>query len=319
MELFRVIKPGLFTTVQDLGRRGFQRFGVPVSGAMDEHAFTAANLLVGNQSNDACLEITLIGPEFEALNETQIAVTGANFPLAMNGNPMPTWQTINLEKGDSIAFTGNAQSGCRAYLAVNGGIDVPLILGSRSTYVRGCLGGNEGRALKTGDLIRVLASEKSVKTRRIMPSELVPSYSNEFGVNVVLGPQENMFTARGVETFLSGPYTVTPESDRMGYRLNGTPIERKKTAELVTEALVKGSVQVPSNGQPIILMADAQTSGGYPKIATMSTPGVSRLAQAKPNDKVHFNKISLSQAHAQYVEYQKRLRQLENQLVKQTF
>ena len=319
MELFRVTKPGLFTTVQDLGRWGYQRLGVPISGAMDEYAFGAANLLVGNQLSDACLEITLIGPELEALHEAQIAVAGAGFPLTINGNLVSMWQTINIEKGDLITFAGSAQSGCRAYLAVKGGIDVPLVLGSKSTYARGGFGGNKGRALKTGDLIRGLALEKSVKTKRIVPPKLVPCYDGEFSVDVVLGPQEDMFTVEGVETFLSSPYTVTPESDRMGYRLTGTPIQRKSTAELVTEALVKGSVQVPSNGQPIILMADAQTSGGYPKIATVCTPGASRLAQAKPNDKVHFNKISLSQAHTQYVEYKERLHQLENRLVEQAF
>jgi biotin-dependent carboxylase-like uncharacterized protein len=319
MELFRVINPGLFTTVQDLGRWGYQRLGVPVSGAMDEYAFAAANLLVGNRLNDASLEITLIGPELETLHKAQIAVAGADLPLAINGNLVSMWQTINTEKGDSITFAGSAQSGCRAYLAVEGGIDVPLVLGSRSTYARGGFGGNEGRALKTGDLIQVFASEKTVKTKRILPPELVPCYDKEFSVDVILGPQEDMFTAEGVETFLSSPYTVTPESDRMGYRLTGTPIQRKSTAELVTEALVKGSAQVPSNGQPIILMADAQTSGGYPKIATVCTPGASRLAQAKPNDKVHFNKISLSQAHTQYVEYKERLHQLKNRLVEQAF
>jgi biotin-dependent carboxylase-like uncharacterized protein len=319
MELFRVIKPGLFTTVQDLGRWGYQRLGVPVSGAMDEYAFAAANLLGGNRLNDASLEITLIGPEFEALHKAQIAVAGADFSLAINGNLVSMWETINIEKGDLITFAGSAQSGCRAYLAVKGGIDVPLVLGSRSTYARGGFGGNEGRALKTGDLIRVFASEKSVKIKRTVPPELVPCYDKEFSVDVILGPQEDTFTAEGVETFLSSPYAVTPESDRMGYRLTGTPIERKSTAELVTEALVKGSAQVPSNGQPIILMADAQTSGGYPKIATVCTPGASRLAQAKPNDKVHFNKVSLSQAHTQYAEYKKRLHQLENRLVEQAF
>jgi allophanate hydrolase subunit 2 len=158
-----------------------------------------------------------------------------------------------------------------------------------------------------------------VKARRILPPKLVPSYDKELSVDVVLGPQEDMFTGKGVETFLSSPYTVSLESDRMGYRLTGKRIERKSAAELVTEALVKGSIQVPSDGQPIILMADTQTSGGYPKIAAVTTPGVSRLAQAKPNDKVHFNKILPSQARIQYVEYQERLQQLENQLVEQAF
>ena len=303
MELFRVIKPGLFTTVQDLGRHGFQKFGVPISGAMDKYAFACANLLVGNQINDACLEITLLGPELDVLNKAQIAVAGADFSLSLNGNFVPMWQTINVEKGDAFAFLGSPRGGCRAYLAVRGGIDVPLVLGSRSTYVRGGFGGYEGRRLKPGDLIQAFTPEQFLEDKRIMPSELTPRYEKEFSVNVVLGPQEDIFTPKSVEVFLSNVYTVTPESDRMGYRLDGVSIERKSMAELVTDALMQGSVQVPGNGKPIVLMTDAQTSGGYPKIATVTTPGVSRLAQARPNDKVHFNRISLAEAHVQYVEF----------------
>lgn len=152
-----------------------------------------------------------------------------------------------------------------------------------------------------------------------MPSSLIPKYENPFTVNVIPGPQEDLFTAKGIETFLSSIYTITPESDRMGYRLDGSLIERKSMGEIVTEALVQGAVQIPGNGKPIVLMADAQTSGGYPKIATVTTPSVSRLAQAKPNDKVRFNKVSLSQAHAQFVEFHTALfQEMGNQLFKQT-
>lgn len=309
MELFRVIKPGLFTIVQDLGRHGFQKFGVPISGAMDKCAFAYANLLVGNQKIDACLEITLLGPELEVLNKAQIAVAGADFSLSLDGNFVPMGQTINVEKGDVFAFPSIARSGCRAYLAVRGGIDVPLVLGSRSTYVRGCFGGYAGRRLRVGDLIQAFTLEQFLKNKRIMPPEVVSRYEQEFAVNVVLGPQEDMFTTEGIETFLSTVYTVTTESDRMGYRLDGACIERKSMTELVTDSLMQGSVQVPSNGEPLVLMADAQTSGGYPKIATVTTPGVSRLAQARPNEKVHFNKISLAQAHAQYIEFYRVLAQ----------
>jgi biotin-dependent carboxylase-like uncharacterized protein len=309
MDLFRVTKPGLFTTVQDLGRYGFQKFGVPVSGAMDKYAFAYANLLVGNQKNDSCLEITLLGPELEVLNKAQIAVAGADFSLSLNGNFVPMGQTINVEKGDAFAFIGSPRSGCRAYLAVRGGIDVPLVLGSRSTYVRGCFGGYAGRGLRAGDLIQAFAPEQFLKNKRIIPPELISRYEQEFTVHVIRGPQEDMFTTEGIETFLSTMYTVTTESDRMGYRLDGAFIERKNMAELVTDSLMQGSVQVPGNGKPLVLMADAQTSGGYPKIATVTTPGVSRLAQARPNDKVHFTKISLTQAHAQYIEFYRVLTQ----------
>lgn len=311
MELFRVIKPGLFTTVQDLGRHGFQKFGVPISGAMDKYAFAYANLLVGNKRNDACLEITLLGPELDVLNKAQIAVAGADFSLSLNGNFVPMGQTINVEKGDAFAFLGSSRSGYRAYLAVRGGIDVPLVLGSRSTNLRGRFGGYAGRGLRAGDLIQAFTPEQFLKNKRITPPELISRYEQELAVHVVLGPQEDMFTPEGIETFLSSVYIVTTESDRMGYRLDGASIERKGTSELVTDSLIQGSVQVPSNGKPLVLMADAQTSGGYPKIATVTTLGVSRLAQARPNDKVHFNKISLAQAHAQYIEFYKVMAQFE--------
>jgi len=318
MELFRVVKPGLFTTVQDLGRFGFQRLGVPVSGAMDKFAFTCANMLVDNQAKDACLEVTLLGPMLEVLNEAQLAVAGAEFAVTVDGNVVPLWQTVNVEKGNVVAFVGGARSGCRAYVAVRGGIDVPTVLGSRSTYVRGRFGGFEGRALKAGDVVKAFPRE-FMKTKRVMPSELIPTYEKELAVNVVLGPQEDLFAAEGVETFLSSTYAVTLESDRMGYRLDGASIARKTATEPITDALAIGSVQVPGNGKPIVLMADAQTSGGYPKIATVTTPDVSRLAQAKPNDKIRFSKISQTQAHAQYVEFNRVLNRLENQLVRQEF
>jgi antagonist of KipI len=303
MRLFHVVKPGLLTTLQDLGRYGFQKYGVPVCGAMDKYSFISANLLVGNHANDACLEITLLGPELKVLNRAQIAVTGADFSISINDEPMPMWQTIEVEKEDVITFAGTPRSGCRAYLAATGGFNVPLVLGSRSTYTRGGFGGYEGRALKPEDLLKAFMSERFPKTKRVMPSALIPKYENPFTVNVIPGPQEDLFTAVGVETFLSSTYTITPESDRMGYRLDGPQIERKDLGEIVTEALVQGAVQVPGNGEPIVLMADAQASGGYPKIATVTTPGVSCLAQAKPNDRVRFNRISLSQAHAEFVEF----------------
>lgn len=319
MEVFRVVKPGFFTTVQDLGRFGFQRFGVPVSGVMDKYAFTCANALVGNQASSACLEVTLLGPELEALNDAQVAVAGAKFSLAVNDDAVPLWQTLNVKKGDKLAFVGSARNGCRAYLAVREGIDVPMVLGSRSTYVRGGFGGLEGRALRTGDVIHAFAPPSLLEARHVLPPELIPSYEKEFAVNVVMGPQEDVFTKKGIETFLSNAYTVTPEFDRMGYRLDGEPIERKITTEPVTDALMQGSVQIPGNGKPIVLMADAQTSGGYPKIATVTTAGVSRLAQAKPGDAVRFVRVSLAQARAEFLEFSQVLSGLSGRLVKRSF
>jgi len=316
VEVFRVVKPGLFSSVQDLGRFGFQRFGVPVSGAMDKFAFMCANALVENAVSDACLEVTLFGPELEALNLTQMAVAGADFSLFVNGKVAPLWETMNVKKGDVIAFSGSARSGCRAYLAVKGGISVPVVLGSRSTYIRGGFGGYEGRGLRAGDTLRAFASSLFPKESRVLPAELVPRYEDEFVVDVILGPQEDMFTAEGVETFLSQAYTLTPESDRMGYRLDGVAVRHKGATEIVTDALTPGAVQVPGSGKPIVLMMDAQTSGGYPKIATVTTSDISRLGQAKPGNKIRFRKVSLTEARARYLDFHGSLSRLEERLVK---
>ena len=317
VDLFRVIKPGLFTSVQDLGRFGYQRFGIPVSGAMDKYAFVCANTLVGNSVNDACLEVTLLGPELEVLNPTQVSLAGADFSVSVNDEVAPMWALLNLKKGDVITFIGSAERGCRTYVAVRGGIDVPIILGSRSTYVRGGFGGYEGCLLQAGNVIRGLESPEFLKERRVMPTELIPKYESKIIADVTLGPQEEMFTAEGVETFLSQEYTLTTESDRMGYRLDGALVKHKSATEIVTDPLLPGAVQVPGNGKPIVLMVDAQTTGGYPKIATATTPGLSRLGQAKPGDTIQFKEISSTKARDCYLEFYASLDQLEMKLIRQ--
>jgi len=302
-----------------LGRFGFQRFGVPVSGAMDSYACVCANALVGNEATEACLEVTLLGPELQALIAVQVAIAGANFSIRVNGKQVSMHETLNLDKGDILAFNGSAENGCRAYLAVRGGIDVPIVLGSRSTYVRGCFGGIEGRSLKTGDVLRAAAPSEALKEKRVLPVELTPKYGEEFAVDVVLGPQDDMFTPEAVETFLSQTYIVTTESDRMGYRMDGPAIKHRDSTEIVTDALIPGAVQVPGSGRPIVLMRDAQTTGGYPKIATVTTPGVSRLGQAKPGDRIRFKQISLTEARASYLEFHSLLNSLKEKLVKLPF
>ncbi len=314
MKLCKVIKPGFFTTVQDVGRWGFQRYGVPVSGAMDNYALVAANLLVGNKLNDACLEITLLGPELEFLSDTQIAITGAALSPTLNGGNVACWQTLQVCNGDVLSF-GRLQSGCRAYVALRGGIDVPVVLGSKSTYVRGGFGGFEGRRLKTGDVIQAHKISK-LKSDFLVPQELVPCYHDELMVEVVLGPQSDYFTDQGLETLISSIYTVTAESDRMGYRLNGAKVEQKGSLKMISDAVPVGAVQVPRSGKPIIVMRDAQTTGGYPKIAVVSTSDISRLGQAKPNDKIRFSKISTSKARTKLLEYMKTLSQMKGKLIK---
>ena len=231
MKVLKVQKPGLFTTVQDLGRFGYLRFGVPVSGAMDKFSLIAANLLVENETNGACMETTLIGPEFQVLEKTQIAITGGDCSPKINNRSAPMWQTLTIQEGDIISF-GRMESGCRAYISIRGGIDAPLILGSRSTYTRGKFGGIGGRPLKTGDLIGAFDAPPP-RAEYKMPDETMPQFSGDFHVNVLLGPQADMFTEKGVETFLSSQYKVTLEADRMGYRLEGPIIDHEEKADIV--------------------------------------------------------------------------------------
>lgn len=314
MKVFNVIKPGLFTTIQDMGRHGYLKYGVPISGAMDTFSFVTANLLVGNNANAACLEVTFVGPELQASTETQIAITGGEISPKINGQDVPMWQTINVREGDIISF-GKMESGARAYLSVRGGINAPVILGSRSTYVRGGFGGINGRQLKTGDVIEGFGLPP-ISHVYLLPKELIPEFKSPFKVHVILGPQKDMFTKRGLNTLLSSQYRITAEADRMGYHLEGPKIEHKEKAEIISDALLPGAIQVPKDGQPIILMRDAQTTGGYPKIAAVITPDVSLLGQAKPNDVIIFSEISISQAHERFIRFQKLLSDIGKFLIK---
>jgi len=295
MNAFQVLKAGLFTAVQDSGRFGYLNYGVPISGAMDAFSLVVANSLVANDENSACLETTIIGPELQALGRTQIAITGGACSPKINGHSIPMWQTVAAEEGDVISF-GRMDSGCRAYVAMRGGIDSPVLLGSRSTYVRGGFGGIDGRQLKAGDLIKGFPSSH-LRVDYQIPEELIPLFTDRFSIHVVLGPQADMFTKSGTEALLSGQYRVTLDADRMGYRLEGPTIEHKEKAEIVSDALLPGSIQVPKNGKPIVMMKDAQTTGGYPKIAVAITPDLDLLGQARPDDEMQFFKTTVKQAH----------------------
>jgi biotin-dependent carboxylase-like uncharacterized protein len=314
MKVFNVLKPGLFTTVQDLGRYGYLKYGIPISGAMDTFSLVSANLLVKNDSNDACLETTLFGPELQALTRTQIAITGGDISLKINGQNVPTWQTLEVQEGDVISF-GKVKGGCRAYLSMRGGINTPQVLGSRATCVRGRFGGMNGKQLKTGDIIEGFDTH-SLKVRYSMPEDLLLQFTGQFKVHVILGPQADIFTESGINTFLSSPYKVTSEADRMGYRLEGPIIEHKAKADIISDALLPGAIQIPRNGNPIIIMRDAQTTGGYQKIAVVIIPDVSLLGQAKPNDMIGFSKITMSQAREKLFEYYKLLNNLSRMLLK---
>jgi antagonist of KipI len=302
-----VVDGGMLTTVQDLGRFGYQRYGVPTSGALDLFALRAANRLVGNGDGAAALEITLIGPRLRFLVPATIALTGADLSALLDGRPVPRWQSVTVEAGAVLSF-GPPVDGVRACLAVSGGIDVPEVLGSRSTYTRSRLGGFEGRPLAAGDTLRVRGDRPVLLGgTRQLPEALRPSYGRRHLLRVIPGPQDDLFTESGMRTFLSSEYTVTPQSDRMGCRLIGPAIEHLRGPDIVSDGTPPGAVQVAGDGLPIVLLADRGTAGGYTKIATVIGPDLPGLAQAAPGDTVRFERVDLERAYAAVDEQERRL------------
>lgn len=314
MPFLRVASPGLLTTVQDRGRFYFQKWGVPVAGAMDEYALRVANMLVGNHEDEACLEITLLGPEIMFLEAGLIALTGGDLGAVLNDSPVEPWSSFPVEKGDTLKFTGRG-IGCRAYLGVAGGFKVPRVMESKSTYLRGSMGGMKGRALREGDELEV---DKQELNKSFISVQAPPEYRYEpappFVVRVILGPQEHAFTQRGIETFLKSKYVVTHESDRMGCRLDGPVIQHKGEPDIISDGIAIGSIQVPGKGTPIIMMAERQTTGGYAKIATVITPDLWKIAQAKPGDGISFTAVTPEQARSEYIEYENMLKKLPRKL-----
>ncbi len=286
---------GLLTTVQDAGRYGYQRYGMPVSGAMDIFSCKLANLLVGNDPGAACLEATIAGPGIGFTDETSVAVTGADMGPHINGKSIPLNTAVSVKQGDKLGFTG-LKKGCRSYIAFAGGIDVPPVMGSRSTYLRAGIGGLEGRALRDGDELP-LGEAKGKRRIMSIPENLIPEYGHSQVIRVISGPEAHSFETEGLRSFLTAEYQVTAQSDRMGYRLSGEMIIHKEgKAGIISAGISAGTVQVPGNGQPIVLMADRQTSGGYARIANVITVDLTLLAQMKPGDTLRFKETTLDHA-----------------------
>lgn len=305
--MLRVEAPGLLTTVQDLGRRGYERFGVPPSGALDEFALRAANRLVGNPAGAAALELGLDGAQLTAGADCLVAVTGAGQGLAVrvNGRPRPLWTALFLRGRQTLEIVKHA--GGWAYLAVRGGVDVPLVMGSRATYLRGGFGGLAGRALRAGDQLAVGPPPDrrglAEMAGRRQPPEHRPAYpepGQAVAVNVVLGPQQAYFAAEMVDLFLGAEYAVTLEADRTGCRLSGPALAPQPT-EVVSEAMPLGAIQVPAGGAPIIMLADRPTTGGYPKIAVVARADVPLVAQSPPGlGRLRFRETTVAEAQACY-------------------
>ncbi len=287
----------MFTTVQDGGRWGFQAYGMPVAGAMDRYAYNLANILAGNPPGTACLEMTVTGDAIRFETDAYIAICGADMQPALDGRKTAAWSSFPVTAGSTLAC-GYAVRGCRTYIAVRGGIDVSAVLGSRSTYTRAAVGGLEGRKLKAGDTLAIGRSDPGDSRPLHLPDAYKPAAgtAGEITLRVLPGPQDDHFTASGLATLFASPYTVTNEADRMGYRLEGPKIEHGGKADIVSDALPQGAIQVPGHGMPIIMMADRQTTGGYTKIGTVIGPDLALLAQAKPGDTVRLRQCSDEEA-----------------------
>lgn len=293
-----IVSPGLLTTVQDLGRTGYQRYGIPVCGALDSVSLRIANILVGNRDHLAGLEITAIGPTIRFTEGATIAIVGADLEPTLNGNPMPAWESVYAEAGSVLGF-GMPRDGLRAYLAVSGGIEAPLVMKSRSTDLKGGFGGFEGRALAAGDVLATGDSpHRGVTSSRRLPPEISrqTTYGQHFDIRVVLGPQDDSFTEEGIYTLLNSEYTVSNDADRTGYRLEGPIIEHISGADIVSDGTALGSIQVPGGGTPIVLLADRGTTGGYTKIGTVISPDIGLIAQAMPGARVRFSEVSVEDA-----------------------
>ena len=291
-----ILNPGLLTTVQDFGRIGYQQFGVPVSGVVDPRAMSIANILVDNPEDEAVLECTMLGPQIRFNAPNAIAIAGGDLGPTIDNQPIPNYAAIRVEAGQVLRFAG-LRSGCRAYIAFAGGLDIAPVMGSRSTYMKAKIGGVEGRKLQKDDVIKFRKPNpdlRGLNIRHISP-EFVPRL--EYKLRVVLGPQDDMFTEHGIETFLSESYVVTPEFDRMGCRLDGEIIEHKgESGDIISDGIAFGAIQVPTAGKPIIMLSDRQTTGGYTKIANVISADFRILAQLKAGDRVRFAQVSVAAA-----------------------
>ena len=290
----------MLTTIQDLGRLGYQRFGVSISGAMDRWALIVGNRLLGNPDQAAGLEVTVQGPDLLFEQSTTLTITGADLSASSDGCPLPMWTVIVMRKGTRLQF-GVRLQGTRAYIAIAGGLDGPLILGSRSTHLHSRVGSLGGRALVKGDRLgtgAALPAHASQYVGRALPLPHRPHYSNSPTVRIVPGPQADRFSPQALHVLTEKPYQLTSKCDRMGYCLLGTALTHQTPADIVSHAVTCGTIQVPAAGQPILLMADSQTTGGYPVLATMIAADRSPAAQLCPGDHLSFTRTTQSEALA---------------------
>lgn len=324
----KVVNPGILASIQDLGRYGFQKYGVIVSGAMDSFSLRISNLLVGNCEGEAAIEVTMVGTSFQFKKDAIIAITGGDLTPVIDGKDVPLWRPVEVKKGKNLQFT-SCRSGCYAYLAISGGYDIPNVMNSQSTYLRGVIGGYKGRALQANDLILFKNNEQAT-------NELVTYFRNKQNdksfnsvdwyvpaaqvlnkqeIRVIKGVEFERFSPDSKMKFFNTGYKITPQSDRMGYRLSGPKLQLDKPFDLLSEAVAQGTIQVPHDGNPIILLADRQTTGGYPRIAQIATVDLPAIAQLKPGEIVRFKEITLEEAEQLYLAQEQNIEDIKNSIL----
>ncbi|WP_114781435.1 5-oxoprolinase subunit C family protein [Botryobacter ruber] len=325
-----IIKPGVLTTIQDAGRYGYQKDGILVSGAMDTVALRIANLLVGNLKSDAALEATITGPQVKFASDQLIAVTGADMAPAVDGTPIKMWRPVFVKKGSTLKL-GSATTGCRTYVAFSGSFAIPKVLGSYATYLRAAVGGYEGRALQAGDVIpcnefpeKVLPLLEQLQasgnghsfceTKWAVDPHVHPVYQENPEIQVLRGPEYDRLSELSKMYLWKEKFQVTAQSDRMGYQLLGVTLSLSHKTELISTAVTFGTVQVPPKGSLIILMADRQTTGGYPRVAQVITADLPLLAQVPPGKVIRFKEVSLEEAQMQYLKQEYHLEQCKQGL-----
>jgi antagonist of KipI len=314
MGVVHVVKPGMLTTIQDAGRWGFQSRGVPVAGPMDPYSHRVANALAGNTTDAATLEVTLLGPELEFDDERIVAIAGARFDVSIDGSPASMLEPFRTRPGSRLTF-GRRVDGARAYVAISGGIATPSVLGSRATHLISAMGGVDGRALRAGDALPLGRHDARVKPQGphvVRGSGPAPGdASAPVRVRVLPGPQVEYFAADALVRLQSAPYIVSSKSDRMGFRLEGAVLPHARGADITSDATPLGVLQVPASGLPILLMADRQTTGGYPKIATVITADLAVAGQLGPGDALRFEVCSPREAMAALIRQERTLMALE--------
>ena len=309
----RVLKAGMLTTVQDLGRNGYQSQGFSVAGVMDVRSFKIANLLLDNPENEAVLEFTLIGPTLQFTSDTIIALTGGDFQPTVNGEPAPMYTALYMKRGDILKF-GSARTGSRGYIAFSSYLDIPVVMGSRCTNLKSKIGGYKGRKLKDEDYIGFRIKRRYLPYFLSRKLDLDEFDEEEVTLRVVMGPQDDMFTKQGIHTLLSETYTVTSDFDRMGCRLEGPFIASKNGSDIISDGIAFGSIQVPAHGKPIVLLADRQTTGGYAKIATVASVDIPKLVQRKTDHKIRFQAITVEEAQKLYLEEEEQYVAMRSQI-----